>query len=113
MAIIKPVTTNSDKKYLKVNWQTLEDGDEGAIAAVGQYPDKTLQISGTLSGAVPALEGSMDQAVWFGLTSDGTTAIAALGMFYVWENPNFVRPKNTGGDASTDVNYLLGMSSLV
>ncbi|MCH8949630.1 MAG: hypothetical protein IIB87_04555 [Chloroflexi bacterium] len=103
----------TDTKYRTVKWPSLEDGDDGKVADVGQYPDRSLQITGTLGGAVPSLEGSMDRVTWFQLTSDGVTAIGALGMFWVWENPKFTRPKNVGGDGTTDVTYQLGMSTLV
>ncbi len=113
MAIVAPVTTKNVNKYLDVLWETLTSGDSGAVATIGQYPDKTVQITGTLDTTTPSLEGSMDQTTWFQLTSDGTNAIAGLGLFYVWENPNFIRPLNVGGGASTDIDYQLGMSVLV
>lgn len=113
MAIIAPLTTKDVNKYLRVVWATLTDSDSGALAAVGQYPDKTVQITGVLDTAVPSLEGSMDNMTWFQLTFDGVNVIAALGIFYVWENPTFIRPLNVGGDALTDLDYQLGMSTLV
>lgn len=113
MATIKANSTNSNRKYRKVTWPSLADSDDGSIVDFGKYPEKTLQITGTLDTAVPGLEGSMDKQTWFLLTTDGTNAIAALGLFYVWENPNFIRPNNDGGDSNTDITYQLGMSTLV
>lgn len=113
MATVKAVTTKSNRKYLKVFWETLLQGDDGAVADLGKFPDKTLQISGTTGTAVPGFEGSMDSQTWVPLTTNGVDAIATVGLHYIWENPNFVRPNNAGGDGTTDLDYTLGMSSLV
>lgn len=113
MPTIEPVATATDTKYQTVKWESLGSGDDGGAADVGKYPDRSLQITGTLGTAVPSFEGSMDKVTWFQLTGDGATAIATLGMFWIWENPKFVRPKNVGGDGDTDITYQLGMSTLV
>lgn len=113
MPTIDPVVPATDTKYQIVKWENLKLGDDGSPADVGKYPDRSLQITGTLGGATPGFEGSMDNTTWFSLTSDGASAIAALGMFWVWENPKFVRPNNAGGDGDTDITYQLGMTTLV
>ena len=113
MAIIVPTLVVGNDKYQIAKWETLTADDVGDVADLGKYPEKSVQITGTLGGAVPGLEGSMDKVTWFLLTFDGVNAIAALGMFYVWENPNFIRANNGGGDGTTDVDYQLGMSTLV
>lgn len=111
MATKNPQVDISNRNYKTVTWSGLGNGDDGKHVAVSAHADKTVQILGTLDTATPALEGSMDGVNWSALTFEGSTVIAEKGMFVVWENPKFIRPNNSGGGASTDVTYILGMSN--
>ena len=113
MPTIKAEVRAGDKKYQTVTWVNLLLNDDGAAVGVSEFSDKTVQVLGVLGTTVATLEGSMNGIAWSDLTLDGVNPIVGLGMFYVWENPKFIRPKNTGGDGTTDTTVILGMSRLV
>lgn len=113
MAEIKAKVENTPKNYQVATWETVEQGDTAKAVDVSQFPDKSVQISGTEGAALTiALHGSMDGTNYFALTSDGATLIDAVGIHYVWENPRFIKPVQGGGDVTTDMDYVLGMSTL-
>jgi len=114
MTTIAAMTTDNNNKYQTVFWGFLQADDDGVVSDLGKYPDKTLQIMGVV-GAVGTfvLEGSMDNSTWVPLTSNGVDPIGTLGMFYVWENPRYFRPRTIGGDGATLIAFTLGMSTLV
>ena len=99
--------------YQVATWEGLTGTEDGAALSRSKMSDKTVQISGTLDGGTVVLEGSMDGDTWHTLTSDGISEINALGLHWVWENPRYIRPSITGGGASSDVDVILCMSSLV
>lgn len=113
MATIQPEIIKGDKKYQTVTWANILVTDVGPSVAVSDFPDKTVQIIGVLGVGAIALQGSMDNVNFVDLTFDGNNPIQAIGMFYVWENPKFIRPVLTGGDGTTDLTIVLGMSRLV
>jgi len=113
MAEIKPVETDNNRFQGQVEWADVDSGDTFQEAGIGQYPSQTLQISGTLSGATVGLEGSNDGTNWVDLTTDGSTAIDGLGIFWVWETPRYVRPSLSGGDGSTDLTFTIVFSKLI
>lgn len=104
---------NTGDKYQVASWTGLTGTENGDTLERSKLADKTVQIMGTLDGATVVLQGSMDGDTWVTLTSDGTTEISGVGMFWVWENPRYIRPSISGGGASSDVDVILGMSSLV
>lgn len=114
MAEIKPVVQTSNRKYREAAWENGANGDTFQEVGFGAYPEKTVQIIGTVGGAATGLEGSNDGSTWFDLTTDGSTAITGLGGFWIWENPQLVRPKEaSGGDGTTDLTYIIGAPAIL
>ncbi len=112
MATINPLVSVNNRKFKEAFWEALGNADQGSPVEFGELGEKTIQISGTVGGATIAVEGSMDGTTWFALTDDGSTAIAAVGGFRIYENPKFIRPTTTGG-TTTDLDFRLGASLLV
>jgi hypothetical protein len=93
-----------------ITWAALANGDTGEPLAMSQLPDKTVQLTGTLStGGEMTLQGSNDNTNWFTLSDAGGTDIVltALDGVTVMENPLYVRPNITNGDGSTDLTVIL------
>jgi hypothetical protein len=83
-------------------WADLGGAETGQSAMMAGYPDRTVQVAGTLGGATVVLEGSNDGTNYFPLTKPGNTAISftAAGGCAIIENPAFIRPKASGGTAA-------------
>lgn len=85
---------------LIVTWGALVTGDTGITLGLAGENDKTVTISGTATSF--ALQGSNDGTNWFTLSDIGpaATAITAVGIFVIKENPKFIRPLLTTGAVS-------------
>lgn len=97
-----------------IQWTGLVNGDTGAPFKLGQYTDRTVQLTGTLgTGGEMTFQGSLDGGVtWFTLNDFGNTDIvlSALGGVGVGPASPWVRPKITNGDGSTSLNvYFYGV----
>lgn len=115
MAEIKAKVETSNRKYRTATWENGVSGDTFAAVGLGQFPQQTVQIIGTVDGAQTGLEGSNDGGTtWFDITSDGSTAISGIGGFYIWESPQIIRPKEASGGASgTDLTYIIGAPAIL
>jgi hypothetical protein len=113
MATIVPIVDEGIDKYLTVSWNNLLLGDTSQMVGFGKYEVKTVQISGVDGGAVPVLQGSMDGVNFDVLTYDGTNVIGAIGMWKLFEKPKFIAPGLSGGDGTTDLTFIVGLSRLV
>ena len=105
------VTLNS--QYTVATWTSLtKTTATGDPVALSQFSDKTVQVVGDLSGSTFELQGSMDGTNWVPLTKDGTAPINGIGLFWIWENPRFIRPKlPVPGAGTPSITVLLGMST--
>ena len=75
----------------------LVSGETGTAVAVPQFPDMTVQVSGTFAGETVTIEGSCDPAAganFVGLNDVSKTAISftADGIAAILENSYWVRP---------------------
>lgn len=110
MAVIKPTTKDVSQKgdgscYL-VTWTAVTSASSDTCAAVSfpQYPDRSIQVSGTFGGASVAVQGSNDGTNFCSLFDPSSTVIAivaATAMKAVLENAVFIRPLVTGGTGQT------------
>lgn len=111
--------TASIQNYLDnvkaITWPSLGQNDDGSQEPAAHYPDKTVQVAGTFSGATVALEGSNDGTNWFILTDPLGVPVTftATGLRIIIENPLYVRPKVTGGAGGTDVTVILVATSIL
>lgn len=92
----------------RARWTGLEDDDTGDAAGFDKRRDrKVVQVTGTFDSQTVALEGSLDGTTFAALSPDGATpfAIAAAGIFVIFEDVRFVRPviSDEGGTVDIDV----------
>jgi hypothetical protein len=89
-----------------LTWSGLLNGDTGAPVTFHDYPDRTVQITGTFgaSGSV-SFEGSNDGTNWVVLTDPQGGAITktSASIETVTEVPRYVRPNVTAGDGTTNL----------
>ena len=115
MAEISPTVVTTNSKFREATWLNGADDDTFKAVGMAAYPEKTLQIIGVLNGADSGLQGSNDGGTtWVDLTTDGTNAIVGLGVHWVWENTEIVRPKTAlNGGVTTDLTYILGAPAIL
>lgn len=101
---VKPYTIISANRHptycVVVEW-VLSGGDTGKPFDGIEFPDKTVQMSGTFGAAV-TIEGSNDVVnanVWNTLTDPQGNLISmtAAGIEAVMENPYWIRPNAASG----------------
>ena len=111
MAVIPATVTRLPQGYTKIVWLTLTNGDTGAPVDVAQYPDRTVQATGTFSGSASiAMQGSNDGGVTFGVLRDirgSDISLATTQPNTIAENTEQIRPSVTSGDGSTDIDVFL------
>lgn len=85
-----------------VSWKNLAGTDSGTPVSIGEYYDRSVQISGTFGGATVTIEGSNDGVSYFPLTDPQGNAISKTtgGIEQIMELTRFVRPVVTGGTGS-------------
>lgn len=106
-----PTRSNIDTLFIR--WTGLLQGDDGAAYAPHDYPDRTVQVTGTFGGATVTIQGSNDPTAtdaspptaWFTLTDQtgGALVFTAAGGRLIVEATRWIRPLVTGGDGTTSV----------
>ena len=100
MATIVPTITplGGGRGGIKIVWQGMVTGDDGAYVAVSQYKDKCVTAEGTVTTfALQGRNHSSDSPRTLEDT-DGT-AITVAGIYQIKENPRSIRPLLTTGSA--------------
>lgn len=97
----------------RVSWVSMGNADDGQPILIGEQPDGSIQVVGTMGGATVSLEGSNDGVTWATLTDEQGTTIdlttsGTLAMFIqrTWQ----IRPTTTAG-AGTDVTVYVMLGS--
>lgn len=101
------------ERYFHYTWTGLGNGDDGVPIRLSFSADKSVQVSGAFStGGVLAIEGSMDNLNWETLSDPQGNALSlsASAVKTILQNPRFIRPRVTAGDAGTDLEVRIGMS---
>ena len=108
MAILA-VHTSKESGFL-ITWSNLVTADAtGDSYAFDGQTDCVIQIIGTLSTATVLIEGSFDNTN-FGTVIDPDLAeisTTALGFYYILTPADFMRPRLTGADGSTDLTVFI------
>ncbi|WP_085025351.1 hypothetical protein [Ensifer aridi] len=103
---VRAFTVSYPGSNILVTWTGLLNGDTGAPFAIADWPDKTVQLTGTIgTGGSVRMEGSNDGGTnWATLHQPDNTDLTftALGMEFVVENPLLIRPNVIAGDGSTN-----------
>jgi hypothetical protein len=98
----KPQTGDTDSAT--VLWEDMALLDEGAAVQYGDFPDRSVQVSGTFgAGGAITVQGSNNGTDWVTLTApDGVPlVITAVGIKQVLEITKFIRPFVSAGDGAT------------
>lgn len=92
-----------------VTWEGLDGDDNGETWSDLDHPDRSIQVVGLFDGATAVLQGSNDGTNWetavdiFG----NPISLTAAGIRQVGPLYNHLRPSNSGGGASTDLDFIL------
>jgi hypothetical protein len=116
MAVRTPTYPKTKQSNLrKVLWEGLTGADTGLPVRLGKYTDKTVHIYALTGhgGGTTVLQGSNDpradpthashaSAIWTTLTDGQGTTISktADAIEVVQENPEWIRPSQSGGTAA-------------
>jgi len=87
-----------------VTWASLAaSGDVGQALQRTDLVDRSVQVTGTFSGATIVFEGSNDGTNYFTLSSPSGTALSftAAGLMQVTEATAWVRPHVTAGSGAS------------
>lgn len=107
VTMIAPGTSGTDLEHATlVTWTGLLNGDTGAPVSLTDFPDRTVQVSGTFGvGGTVVFEGSNNGTAWSTLTDPQGNAISktSAAVETVTEVPRYVRPQVTAGDGSTSL----------
>ncbi len=112
MATIAVVATKIHREVQKWLWETMGNDDVGGPANANHgapsFPDKTVQVTGTIGSATITIEGSNDGSVWVTLSdpSGSPLSFTSAGLSTILENPLEIRPQTIGG-SGTDVDVTI------
>lgn len=103
--IEKIVQRNAAGSVLLVQWIELGQGDDGDPVYMGEFGDRSIQVTGTFGGATLQWEGSNDGTNYVALSDPQGTDIAmtTAGISAVAEVTRMARPKVVGGGGTTDL----------
>lgn len=92
----------------KKSWTAVTAGDMGESLVAPYLSDKVVHVNGTFGGATVFIEGSNVSATgpFQPIVDPQGVAISfvASGMEQLLENPLYVRPRVSNGDATTSIN---------
>lgn len=114
----RPVTqTILERRVLNAAWDTITTTNQtGDPAMVAPWGEVTVHVFGTFGGTTITIQGSNDGSNWDELHFKGTTTAMALTsttrIGAANEVPRFVRPSESGGDGTTDVDVILVASPI-
>jgi len=100
MAEIKAKMFTDPDRVMRVLWAGLnETDDEGNPARTAQYPDRTVQVTGTFGGGSVTIQGPDDGSLWFALPDHAGAPLtfSDAGMKLVAECPLYMRPVAASG----------------
>jgi hypothetical protein len=113
MAVIYPVTLTlhqGSRDFLgcvRIQYQNVKAGDTCEPVKVSRYADRSVQVTGTASGATVSIQGTCEDDTNYavltaadGLDLSGTTFNRTK---FITEVTAYTKPVITGGDVSTDV----------
>lgn len=97
-------------------WSGMLNGDDGAPVGYAIFPDRSLQVTGTLgAGGTFVVEGSNDGVNYVTLHDPQGVALSktALGIYQVEELAQFMRPRVTAGDGTTSLVFTMILRGVV
>ncbi len=106
MAVRAAVVSDVNGRVRQVVWSGLLNTDTGDPVIVAPFSNLTVHADGVFGGATVALQGSNNNVAYGSLRDHQGVAIALTVDTIVQaaqENPLFVRPILSGGDANTNL----------
>lgn len=112
MAVIQPTAlgagnaSSSTKTYA---WLNVTNADTCAALDLSQFPDRSIQITGTPNSATAVIQGSNDGTNYVTLNDLQGNALSftATGLKGIAELVRYIRPSATGGGGSQSLNFYL------
>lgn len=102
----RTATITYERGAALVTWTGLLNGDTGAPVFLPDYPDRTVQVTGTFGvGGSVTLQGSNAGVTYAALTDPQGNAITktAAAIETVTETPKYTQPNVTAGDGTTSL----------
>jgi hypothetical protein len=104
MATVGIRVSGAGDRAQRAVWTPLPSGSEGEPFERPSFADRSVQVTGLFgAGGALAIEGSNDGASWFRLTDPqgAPLSFSTAGLRQVQEVTLLLRPRVTGGDATT------------
>ena len=91
-------------------WE-LTEADTGRAVSMTEFPDKTVQVTGTFGGGNILIEGSNDGSNWASLHDYAGTALnlTDTSLTLIAENPAQLRPRATAGAGMSVTIRIIGV----
>lgn len=113
MATVQGIWTQNMNRTSTVSWSLFTENDTGSGADMSNFPDRTVQVSGTFGGGTVRLEGSVD-GTNFGVLHDpqgNALDLTSAGLKLIAENPQLIRPRATAGSGMSVTIAIQGAKS--
>ena len=111
MATQPAAKTNSFGRTIRYTWSNLAQGDDGIPISIPGAADRSVQVTGTFNGASVIIEGTLEETPinYFTLTDmqGNPISFSAVGGELISEMVTHIRPRISGGGASTDLVVIL------
>jgi hypothetical protein len=109
---IEKIDRDSNRSW-HVYWETITNGDSGSPLEIPAHADRSVQILGTFGvGGTIIIEGSNDGSNYVTLNDFQGNALSftAEGLESIAQIVNYIRPRVTVGDGSTDLDVHIVMT---
>ena len=111
MATIDVTRVQAEGRTHRYTWANIGQGDTPSSMSIPGAADKSIQFTGTFSGATVTVQGSNEASPsnWAILTDaqGNSLSFTDVGLESVTEMTTHIRLSVTGGDVSTDVTAIL------
>lgn len=105
------VTPGFRGEITRVRWTGLLTGDTGEPLSMAQFFDRSIQVVGTFGpGGTLIIEGSNDGGGTYSTLTDvigNNLSLTSSALRQVSELPEYLRPRVTGGDGTTDLDVYM------
>jgi hypothetical protein len=111
MANITPTELDNSDQTRTLLWAAMGNADTGLAAAFGQFPDRTVTITGTFGGATVLIQGSGDGGTTWDTLKDylgNSLSFTSHAVALIAENPPLIRPSTSGGTGSVIAVTIIG-----
>jgi hypothetical protein len=105
MATINASITRVGNNGLVLQWTPVTENDTMATAAIdiGDYADRSIQVSGTIGGTTITVQGSNDASAFSALRNvlGSAISITAADLVSVLEACRYIKPVRAGGASAS------------